>query len=142
MSTQTQMSESERQLNIGIVVPLKKLGEVTVRELALEDIVKCGQELALLLNVIDFQKQTDGGEMLRMIMGEPATFEALKVFAAASCDRKPEDFERMSPTDWLRLAVAIKEQNDWSELQELFRQVGLVEVFLEMRQKRKTPTKT
>jgi hypothetical protein len=138
METQTKTTESERQLNLGIPVTLKKLGDVHVKELGLEDIVKCAKELATLVSVIDFGKKIDGGEMLAIIMSEPATLQALKVFAAASCDRQPGDFDNMGPADWLRIAIAVKEVNDWEELAELFRQTGLAEKMFSAVQAKKT----
>ncbi len=48
------VTEAERMLNLGKKIPLKKLGDVTVRELTLEQIVVCASDLTVLITSVDF----------------------------------------------------------------------------------------
>lgn len=124
-----EVMEAKRMLNTGEQVTLKKLGEVTVRELALEQIVTCAGELTTLISALDLSKKKDASDTLRTILADPGTLQAVKVFAAASCDKEPSDFADMGVGDWLKLAVAIKKVTDWEEMRELFTQLGLMTFF-------------
>jgi len=45
---------------------------------------------------------------------------AIQMIAAYATERKPEDFEKMGPADWLKLVKALKQVTDWEETKELF----------------------
>jgi len=129
-------SESERQANVGRPIQLKKLGrEVIVREISLETIIRCAQDLAYLMAVIDFSKDMDASVVMQVILKEPATMSSIRRFAAESTDTKVEDWEQAPLPDWLKFLRASKEVNDWEELQSLFTEAGLTEMF-----RRRTPT--
>ena len=129
MSTQT---ETERLVNAGVSIKLKKFGDedIRVRELALEDIVVLTSDLALVLEVFGGDKlksavsgkgkATEGIEVLAAILQAEPTLNALRKVAAAATDKKPEDFVRMGMTDWAKLIKALNEVSDWEELIEVF----------------------
>lgn len=125
-------TETERLANVGVPLKLKKFGDVElqVRELALEDIVTLTSDLALVLEVFGGDKLkaavagkskgTEGIEMLAAVLAAEPTLQAIRKVAAASTDRKPEEFKGMGISDWLKLVKAIKDVTNWEELSEVF----------------------
>ena len=127
MDTATKKNRDLRRIiNSGKEITLKKIGDVTVRELALEDVLKLSQELVEVLEAIQgdgVSGATDGMGVIVSLMKTPATSRALRVVAAATTEQKPADFEKMGVADWLKWANAFKEVADWEELRELFIQL-------------------
>src|SRR5688500_4921718 len=106
-------SEADRMLNIGVVIKLKKLGELRVKELALEDIVKLSKEIIQVIQVVAGKsgsrklsmpgKDSDTGENLAFLAAavqEPELVAVLKAVAAASTGKTPHDFDAMGIGDW------------------------------------------
>jgi hypothetical protein len=116
-------------LNLGKTVTLSGIGEITVRELSLESIVKLGPSLIVVLQAVTGVSSTgsrktakvdDGFEFLLKAIQEPALLEAVKEVAAASSNRQAREFDSMGLTDWLKWAEAFKSVTNWEELKELF----------------------
>ena len=122
------MNDTDRMLNVGYEVELKKLGKITVKELCLEDILTITGDLAILLTT--FTAEVQGGaakiednSWITSLVTKPEALRALQSFAAATTNRKAEDFTQMPIGDWMKLAVAWREVMDWQELKELFIQL-------------------
>ena len=125
------LTEAERIANVGKEVTLKKLGPVVVHELYLEDVIKLGSVLVELFDKLDLSSMTDDSEGLRWLsglVGNPQLFDATCKLAAAATGREPVDFQQMPLSDWLKLAVTLRNVLDWEELRELFFQLVPVNV--------------
>jgi hypothetical protein len=123
---------------VGTKITLTKLGEVSVKELTLEQIVECALELATLASTFDLSQKDDPSAILRVILRDPATLKAVQVFAAAATGRKPSDYENMGVSDWLTVIVAIKAVTDWEKMQQLFTELGVVTLFKDRMKQKKT----
>lgn len=118
--------DSQRMLNVGVVVELKSRGEkVTVKELSLEDILTNISALAEMVVTIDFSKEVDPMAFVVSIAQRPDTFELLKVLASTSTKTEKEYWNDVGVTDWVRVIRAFKQVLDWEELKALFTELGL-----------------
>jgi len=112
------MTDIDRMLNTGKKVTLKYLGEVTVKELSLESVLRLAGELRLIL--AEFEGAPEGREFILDLLSNPRTITALKTIAAACTGLEVSSLDNLGVTDWLRLIAAFKEVIDWEELKELF----------------------
>lgn len=138
-------SHAERMINAGEKITLKKLGEVRVRELPLEDLIKLGSELLAVAQVIDFASLLDKGDqaksglqIIQVVLANPKVFDAAKLIAASVTFKEPEDFNGMGLSDWLKLVRTIQLIMDWEEIKELFTEIAPLETLRELNQESQT----
>jgi len=123
-----ELTESERMLNLGIPVTLKKLGKVQVKELSLEDTIVLARELSIVFSAIDMDleglpSEKKGLEWFMRVLSDPLTQQALRSVIAASTERDSDDYVNMGVSDWLKVFAALKSVVDWEEMKELFFQI-------------------
>ena len=123
-----ELTESERMLNLGIPVTLKKLGKVQVKELSLEDTIVLARELSIVFSALDMDieglpSEKKGLEWFMRLLSDPLTHQALRSVIAASTERDSEDYVNMGVSDWLKVFAALKSVVDWEEMKELFFQI-------------------
>ena len=121
-------SDAERILNLGQTVILKKLGQVIVKELTLENLIEFSRDVLLLMRGIDFTKMSSSkdGEGLATVVAllhNKQTIQSLTAIVGASTDRPATDYKDLGVSDWLTLIIAIKTANDWEEIKKLFFQL-------------------
>lgn len=122
-------NETQRMANTGVTIELKKLGKsVVVRELTMESIIRCAQEVATLLATMDLGTDGNTAALITQVLGNPQSVDALKVFAAESTDTAPTDWTAAGVGDWVKFVKAAKIVNDWAELKELFMEAGLTKL--------------
>jgi hypothetical protein len=121
------VTESERMLNTGTIAHTKKLGDVRVKEISLEAIVRLSEPIIELIKSLNFaalegqgDEKLKGFEFFQSVMTNPRLLPAMKLVMAEATERKATDFDNLSPVDWLRLFVKFKEVTDWEEMTELF----------------------
>jgi len=120
----TEMIESDRIRNVGKTVTLKTLGEVTVKELTLEQILDASQELLMLIRTVNVMGETDTWGTVMLLLGNKEMAPVIMKLAAFMTSRKQTEFENMPASDWLKLVVTVKEVFDWEEMKELFFQLA------------------
>lgn len=116
--TQPRLSDTQRMVNVGLDIELKKLGTVNVRELSLESIIKLAEPVKQIVD--EFSKSDGDGNIVMLLAGSPSLIIALKKVAASATDKTEEDFRDMGIKDWLKLVQAFKEVMDMEEISELF----------------------
>jgi hypothetical protein len=136
-------TEVRRLVNSGVIIKLKKFDEeVTVKELSLEQVIKAFSELSdllaspLLTEITGASNEEDSGKLssrglsvIVTMISDKRLLHCLKTVASFSTNRKLEEFDDLSLTDWFRWATAFKSVVDWEELKELFTQLGLHQLF-------------
>jgi len=115
-------TETDRELNTGVKVDTKTLGQITVRELSLEAVLSISKEIIALIGEADLTGDVTLASFADLA-GKPSAMAALKKVAAASTDRKESDFAKLPLADWMRVAVALKEVTDFEEMKALFFQL-------------------
>jgi len=122
-------SEVKRMANMGIEIETKQLGTLTVRELALESIINLGGDLVQLMQSLYVDKEIEEGVdlnpeeglgFIQSLLKNPLFLKVTQKAAAVSCDRKPEEFEGLGLSDWLKWVKAFKTVTDWTEIKDLF----------------------
>jgi len=117
-------NEPERFAHLGVDITLKKIGDVTVRELTLENTIALAKELSIVFSKIDIDltstSERRGFEWIMSLLGDPISQQAIRHVAAASTGRKAADFVDMGLTDWFKVMDAFKSAMDWEEMRELF----------------------
>ena len=119
------VDDGTRLLNVGVAVTLKKLGNVQVKELTLENIILLSKDI---LKILTSMSETtsgskDGISWVLFLLENPDTVEAVKKVAAASSGVGADHFTNMGISDWLKLITAFKQVTDWEEIKELFFQL-------------------
>lgn len=119
-------TEIERIVNIGEKITLKKLGDVTVRELSLESVLEVAGEVALIFDTLNVDSSKDrptGLSVISNLLRDEKSQRALRCVVAAATGKDSNEFIGMGISDWLKIVAALKKVMDWEELKELFTQV-------------------
>ena len=119
----SEQSDTNRMMNAGIPLTLKKLGAITVKELELEDLLLLSDTILSALTVfmdVSGDKSLSELALLGVILKSNESLVALKAIAAASTKRQPSEYDGMGISDWISLIKAFKQVTDWEELKDLF----------------------
>jgi len=106
-----------------ITIETRKLGEVVVREMFIEDIQAIAGEIGKVAASIPpdlLKEDTAINAAVSHILANKEIVPALKRIAGQLTDREHTEFDRMSITDWMKLTKAFLQVNDVSELRNLF----------------------
>ncbi len=116
----SELSNEMRFVNSGINVLTKKLGNVSVRELCLEDIQKLSKELLTLILMIKAEENLDDSAFIGQLISSPQLIVVLKSLFSASTGLPVDSFNSLPVSDTLKLAKAFFETNDLGELKDVF----------------------
>lgn len=119
----TQRTETERVANIGMPVQTDKLGVVKVRELYAEEVLDVAGEILMLLTHLkkpEGEDQEAGTQLLAEVLKDPKLMSAVRSIVAKATDKTPQDYEKMTLKDWLKILAGVKAVFDWEELRQLF----------------------
>ena len=117
------MESSELEVLVGRTEKVAtKKGEVTVRELVIEDVVGLTDALVLLYKNVDLTKvkESSSFDSLLSVIGKKNILEALKAVLTAVTDSPTGFFDRFTIVDTLKITLAFLRVNDWEELKTLF----------------------
>jgi len=122
---------TERMLNSGREITLKDGTTLTVRELSMEDTVKCANSLVRIIATIGMMGDDEANPIIVIgsILADQSTAPALRSVAGVITQEDSKFWEERPLLDWMKLIEAAKAVIDWEEMKELFMMMGMDKIF-------------